>query len=136
MERPAAAAGAPSVSKAVGATAATAGKPPVAKKVPNPDGSPGKPDHQATVKRLEGVARREFPDKGRYEIRVNQSIRQETGINRRPDVSVFDRVKERIVKVYEAARANQDGVTPVARERKKVLEYEGRSIPVQVEIVK
>lgn len=81
-------------------------------------------------------AQREFPDEGRYEIRSNKSIEPESGLRRRPDVAVVDRDTGRVVKVYEAARANKDGVTPVARERKKVQEYDSKGIPSHVEIVR
>lgn len=110
---------------------------------PNPWGCEGKPDHRATVEELKQQAQREFPDRDRYEVRVNKSVEQETrpasggpGLRRRPDVAVIDNDTGHVVKVYEAARANKDGVTPVARERKKVEQYDRRGIPSHVKIVR
>jgi hypothetical protein len=97
----------------------------------NPYGQHGKPDHQATVKRLTDLAEREFPD---AEINTGTSIRDETGVNRRPDVWVFDPRTGRVLKVYEAARFNPDGTLP-RREQLKKFEYDRAGIPSHFESV-
>ena len=140
MARPPLAAPAvPSRTSAVKSSAASkpgGASPPGKKACPSPDGCKGKPDHQRAVRDLVEQAEREFPDRDRYEIRSNKSIEPQSGLRRRPDVAVIDTATNRVVKVYEAARANKDGVTPVARERKKVEEYDSKSIPSQVKIVR
>jgi hypothetical protein len=89
------------------------------------------------VERLRVRASEEFPNPN-YRIQVNRSIRDQSGINRRPDVAVIETLPgggRRVVKVYEAVRTNKDG-TPVAREQRKVQEYKAAGIPVHQEPVK
>lgn len=88
----------------------------------NPNGQHGNPDHVRTVRGLVQQAEREFPNRGRYSINEGTSIRNLTGINRRPDVWVIDTFTRRVVKVYEAARMLKSGQW-VAREVRKLTEY-------------
>lgn len=97
----------------------------------NPRGQHGNPDHKATVERLKELARREFPN---GQIEAGKSILQETGVNRRPDVSVRDLENRRVLKVYEAARIGPDGRLP-KREQAKKDEYDQAGIPSHFEPV-
>jgi RHS repeat-associated protein len=91
---------------------------------PNPWGSPGNPAHQAAVSQLEQMARAEFGPEA--ELRFNRSIFRATGLNRRPDVSVWR--NNQLLKVYEAARVDQSG-NSVPREQIKMYEYYEYGIP-------
>jgi hypothetical protein len=75
------------------------------------------------------MASQEFPDESRYTIKEEKSIYRQTEpqLRRLPDVSVFDKKKGRIVKVYEAGRVESSG-QPVPREHKKQLQYEAQGI--------
>jgi len=91
----------------------------------NPHGQHGAPDHKAAVKELVKRAEKEFPgDK----IHQGTSIRDKTGVNRRPDVWVEDASTKQVKKVYEAARKNKDG-SWVKRERDKLDDYTRAGIP-------
>lgn len=48
-------------------------------------------------------------------------------LRRTPDVAVFDKVDNRIVKVYEAGRTEKSG-RPVRYERTRQAEYQARGI--------
>jgi len=100
---------------------------------PNPWGQNGKEDHKSTVDRLRRKAQEEFPNDIIHE---NESIKNQTGVNRRPDVWVEDGENPGVVKkVYEAARQNQDG-TWVSREGAKEIEYRNAGIDYHFEPVK
>ena len=102
------------------------------KKVPNPNGQHGKEDHRETVKELRQKAEEEFPGDL---IQEGKSIKPQTGINRRPDVSALDRETGEVKKVYEAARTNKDG-SIVKREALKQEQYNAADIPSHFEPVK
>lgn len=97
----------------------------------NPYGQHGKPDHKATVERLKERAAKEFPN---MRIETGSSIRGLTGINRRPDVWVYDEALRKVLKVYEAARFNPDG-SLAPREQLKKNEYDKAGIPSHFEPV-
>ncbi len=91
------------------------------KKVPNPDGSNGKADHQAAVEKMKKDFRERYPASEGYEVRSNQSIKGETGLDRRPDAAA---VKDgKVAEVGEVPRLNKDG-TMVPRERAKQQQYD------------
>jgi hypothetical protein len=91
---------------------------------PNPWGSPGNPAHQATVDQLEQMAKDEFGSG--VVLLQNRSIWSKTGLNRRPDVSVWR--NGQLLKVYEAGRVDQTG-NLVPREQVKMYEYYEFGIP-------
>jgi hypothetical protein len=97
------------------------------KKVPNPDGSKGKLDHQEANKKLVDELREEHPDADA--VLSNKSIKELTGLNRRPDATVIKDGK--VVKVGEVARTNKDG-SLVSREQIKQEEYDKAGIPSTV----
>ncbi|MEP7305152.1 MAG: hypothetical protein ABJA98_06510 [Acidobacteriota bacterium] len=107
---------------------------------PNPHGKPGDPNHQRLIDALALLARAEFPDAARYEIRRETSMKGVVaGTTREPDVWVYDRVERKVVKIYEAARTKAsakdvpvDELTKdqyVKRERDKMTEYDELGIP-------
>lgn len=87
--------------------------------MPNPRGINGNLDHQATTKKLLAMAKEEFAGRN-VKIRENKSILSRLGLDRRPDVSVWDADTEELLKVYEAARAKRGNF---AREQRKMFEY-------------
>ncbi len=93
---------------------------------PNPDGSPGKADHREANQKLVDMKREEYPASEGYTVDSNKSIKSDTGVNRRPDVSVRDR-EGNLVQVGEVARTNKDG-SLVVRERVKQDEYKAAGI--------
>ena len=97
---------------------------------PNPNGSKGKEDHQTANDTLVKDFNERYPASDGYEVRSNQSIKAETGLNRRPDAAA---VKDgKVVEVGEVARTRADNTTLVTREQKKQVEYEQASIPSTV----
>jgi RHS repeat-associated protein len=96
---------------------------------PNPYGSPGKPDHRQATEELVDEFGKKYPKRDGFEIRSNQSIKNETGINRRPDAAA---VKDgQVHEVGEVARTNKDG-SLVPREALKQKEYEAAGLPSTV----
>jgi hypothetical protein len=79
----------------------------------------------------EACAATEFPN---GIIHEGESIFQQTGVNRRPDVWVQDPTTLEVLKVYEAARQKADG-TFVTREQAKMSEYDAAGIPYHFEPV-
>jgi RHS repeat-associated protein len=119
------------------------------KKPNNPDGCNGKPDHQATVNGLVERAKQErvniAASRGQpttdFEIWENRSIKGKTGVDRRPDVAIYNSVTDKIEKVYEAARlkpptqADPSRCEFVTREEAKMDEYDKAQIPSHFEPV-
>jgi RHS repeat-associated protein len=100
------------------------------RKVPNPDGSKGKADHQAATKKLVEDLQAKYPPEEGFEIRSNQSIKAETGLDRRPDGAA---VKDnKVVEVGEVARTRADNETLVTREQVKQQQYKEAGIPSTV----
>lgn len=98
------------------------------KRVPNPNGSKGAPDHQAANKELAAEMQKKYgPD---HTVETNKSIKDDTGLNRRPDVTVRD-PDGKVVEVGEVARTNKDG-SLVPREAAKQKEYADNGIKCTV----
>lgn len=84
-------------------------------------GMNGNPDHINTVDELSAMAANDFKGKN-VTIKYNSSIKDALGIDRRPDVSVWDNDTGQLCKVYEAARTDSNG-NFVPREQQKMFEY-------------
>lgn len=78
---------------------------------------------------------KQYGDKTKYRIHENTSIKNKTGINRRPDVWVEEISTGKVVKVYEAARASKK-YGMAKREVAKVGQYIKGGIKYFFKIVK
>lgn len=84
---------------------------------------------------LQEKARQEYPDRSQFDVQSNKKL-PEAASKRRPDaVVVTTDDPPKAVKIYEAGRTNKSGA-PVARERRKLQEYERLGIPSEFHPVK
>jgi hypothetical protein len=88
--------------------------------VPNPNRIDGKSDHQSGVQDAFNQAQNSYPQADGYEIRSNKSVKQQLGIDRRPDLSIWKNGD--LQHIIEVAQTKSNGWM-VPREAVKFYEY-------------